>query len=612
MPNTYGSRSGRANRVARWLAIAVAGVLALLLAVAIVGPLLLSDELARERIAEQIEQWTGRTVTFAGEPHVSLLPRPRITLSDVRIADTGGDGALIAVEEITGTMRLLPLLTGRIEIGSFILDQPTFALSVDEAGTPNWLLDNGTIGERISAAFDQEDADPAPNPEEVIVGEIKIRGGVLTYQDPAVGFAEFSDINLDIAWADTSAQAELSGDLVWRGERVEVFARVNDPLEVMAGRTSAGRFDIIGDLIQIAFDGTFSRTDRNFGLSGATEITLTSLREVIRWAGEEIGDGATLGRMTIDGQASWTWPLLTFSDVSISLNGNRAGGAASIEFGGERLAVGGTLALDSLDLSAYADSAQMDLGEGEWVDTAISLPIIDALDTDIRISADRLIVGDVVVEAFAASMVVNDGMISARLGESDFYGGTVRVTMTGSYQAPFLSLEGRVMLSAIDAGPALRAIADVEAFEGFTSADIEIAGAGERWGELLDALTGGGEARITGGTIEGLDLSAAAALDGPTVSTVAERGGATDFTEAVARVSLADGRLIADTLTASGEAFSLRFGGWGSLTTPDVGGDGTVSLRSEDGDALLPFQLVGTWLEPRFIDPLTPPLLSGE
>ena len=92
------------------LAIILAAVIVLVTGILIVAPLFIPKELARVRIAEQIEQWIGRPVTFTGEPAISFFPRPTVRLENVAITDGDGSGnSFISVDELTGTVRLLPL-----------------------------------------------------------------------------------------------------------------------------------------------------------------------------------------------------------------------------------------------------------------------------------------------------------------------------------------------------------------------------------------------------------------------------------------------------------------------------------------------------------------------
>ena len=253
------------------------GVIVLVTGILIVAPLFIPEELARVRIAEQIEQWIGRPVTFTGEPAISFFPRPTVRLENVSIEDDDGSGNIfIAVEELTGTVRLLPLLFGRVEGSSFRLERPTIALRVDEDGNTNWAF-AGTLGQRVNEAFSSSDENDTVA-SEVALGRFRIVEGTVTYEEPGAPLATISEVSLDLYWPSTARPVTANGTLTWRGEQVDITASLLEPLELIAGRPSPGRFTVDGDPINISFDGSVGRNDLDFSFTGETDIAMNSLR----------------------------------------------------------------------------------------------------------------------------------------------------------------------------------------------------------------------------------------------------------------------------------------------------------------------------------------------
>ncbi len=424
------------------LAIILAAVIVLVTGILIVAPLFIPEELARARIAEQIEQWIGRPVTFTGEPAISFFPRPTVRLENVAIADgDGSDETFISVDELIGTVRLLPLLFGHVEVSSFRLERPTISLRVDESGATNWTFE-GTLGDRVDEAFGVNE-DTGNDVNEVALGRFRIIDGTVTYSEPGAPLAVISDVSLDIDWPSTARAATVNGSLTWRGEEVDISAALLQPLELIAGRPSRGHFTVDGDPIHIAFDGAVGRDDLDFTFAGDTAVAMGSLRRVIDWAGAPIGAADTLANASISGTARWAWPVLSFSDSTMTLDGNAASGAFSVDFSDDRVNIVGTLALSQLDLTPYADAflAEVQAQGEDWENVAISLPIFDYVDADIRVSADRLIVGAMHLENLAASAIAKTGSISLRLGEAGFYGGRIHASLTADYQAPRFSAD---------------------------------------------------------------------------------------------------------------------------------------------------------------------------
>jgi AsmA protein len=584
------------------IAAILVSITVLVIGTLIVGPRFIPADTARDRITEQIEQWIGRSVAFGGEPDISLFPRPRIRLENVRI--DGADGELfVEAEELTGTFRYLPLLWGEIEIETFELVRPTIALRVDNEGRPNWNI-GGTVGDRIADAFSEPDGDVPVAVSEVVLGGLTIVDGTVTFDRPGAGRATISEVALDLHWPSTASAVTATGSLLWEGERIEISAALSEPLELFAARDSPVRFTVSGRPIRVEFDGFVDRNGLVFALDGMASVTTGSLRRVIDWMGTPMADGPTLAGAAFAGRANWSWPVLAFTNAEMRLDGNVANGAVSIDFGGERTRIVGTLAFEALDLSPYAYAFRADVqAEGAWKEAPIDLPVLADIDWDIRLSSDRLILGATRVEGFAASAIVSDGVVDLRMAEAEFYGGRVQASLSGALDGRMLSAEAALSLTNVNLMPALLDVLGMPTLAGRANATMAVRSAGDSWGELVHGLTGTLRASIANGSFRGIDLAAAAAIEAPGVDDVVTPSGETTFALLSADLSFYGGQLIADRLTASGPGFDLAFTGWGSLTSPVVNGVGVVWLNLPGGESgALPFAVTGGWLDPLFID----------
>lgn len=586
------------------LAILIAAAVILSTGLLLIAPQFIPADVARTRIAEQIEQWIGRPVSFAGEPTIVFFPRPRVRLEDVVI--TNGDGSeevFIRVEELIGTFRLLPLLFGRVEANSFELIRPTIALHVEENGTTNWNF-GGTLGDRVTDA-QRTSADGSIDLEtvEVALGRFRIVDGTITYQEPGADLAMISDVTLDFSWPSTAATATATGSLVWEGERVELSARLFEPLDLIAGRSSPGEFVVSGDPIRMSFDGIVGRNGLDFIFDGETSVDMASLRHVIDWAGAAIGQGETLADAAIVGQTRWEWPILSFSNAEIDLDGNNASGAFTVDFSGERVEIIGTLALGNLDLTTYATAFVSALpGDQDWRDVPINLPLFEFVDADIRISADRINVGATHLEGFAASAISENGDISLQIAEGSFYGGRFRGSLTAHYDAPLFETEIQMYLTNVQADPALTDVVGTVPISGRTTGSLVVTSQGSTWGELIRQMTGQFTASVLSGTLYRADLAPVFAMADPTVDAIIIGRGETPFNVLEGTFSVSDGQIVAEALDVAGPNYAISFAGFGSLLDPSVRGFGDLFLGAGDDMRVLPFALTGTWLDPVFED----------
>ena len=64
------------------------------------------------------------------------------------------DAEIVSMDRLTGTIRLLPLIIGRIEVGSFTMVRPLVRLVRDDEGRRNWEFDSGAAALQLAFAGD--------------------------------------------------------------------------------------------------------------------------------------------------------------------------------------------------------------------------------------------------------------------------------------------------------------------------------------------------------------------------------------------------------------------------------------------------------------------------
>ncbi|MGK9235250.1 AsmA family protein [Inquilinus limosus] len=135
------------------LAFGLLLVLALLIAAVLVVPGQIDWTPYRGRIAEEIGALTGRAVTIDGPVSFEMLPMPRLSAGDVRVASVPGATVpdLLAATGVDLRVSLLPLLLGRIEVEGVTFEQPSVALETLPDGRRSWDGLGEGIGRRLVA-----------------------------------------------------------------------------------------------------------------------------------------------------------------------------------------------------------------------------------------------------------------------------------------------------------------------------------------------------------------------------------------------------------------------------------------------------------------------------
>ena len=206
-----------------------AAVLVLLVGAALVAPSFIDWTRYRDPIAAEIERAAGRKVVIAGTVEASLLPTPRLLLNDARLGNLPGavTPEMARLRSLEARIALLPLLSGRVVVESFVLREPVVTLEVLADGRRNWLFDS----ESAAAQVGFWDDEPLVAAESVQLQNAAIVNGTVIYRNALTKAEErFEGVNARIV-ADS-----LAGPLRAAGE-----ARVGG--KPVRFTVAAGRFD---------------------------------------------------------------------------------------------------------------------------------------------------------------------------------------------------------------------------------------------------------------------------------------------------------------------------------------------------------------------------------
>lgn len=181
------------NRWMRTIGIALA-VLVVLGALAVVAlPRLIDPNAYRDPITRAVAERTGRTLTLDGDLGLSVFPWLGITIEGASLANAPGfgDEPMLAVQHAEARLRLLPLLAGRLEFGTIVLDGLRLNLARAADGRSNWQdiearLAQPDSGEHVSTAT-ADDSAGRFSAESLSITGVEIREGRLLWDDRQSG-----------------------------------------------------------------------------------------------------------------------------------------------------------------------------------------------------------------------------------------------------------------------------------------------------------------------------------------------------------------------------------------------------------------------------------------
>ncbi len=589
------------SRGTRRLAIVVLAVVAVIGAIAVAVPFLISSDVVKKRISDQITHWTGRQFTFSGDAKLRLFPYLTVRLQDAKLANPGGKGAFISVGNMTGKLEILPLLAGRLEFAEFRLASPTIALRVDADGQPNWILDQGVVGTLASKGDSElpgDDLEP-PTPRAGIgLGRFLIRNATVTYDDARNGMSEtFSDATVDLNWKSTIDAANGKGKFTWRGQPVSFTGEIGAPLTLLAGGDSPLRLTVEAAPANASFDGVARQFD-GMQLEGNTSLTVPSVADLAAWLGAPLGDRQLIGSAAITGVMSWFAATLNFSHANVDIDGNVGEGALTATLKDGKPSIQGTLDFARFDFAPQIAAVTRSLDpDGAWRNAPVDLPIVRSADLDLRLSAGQASVGNTEIGPLAASVLVKDGVLLAEVGEAHLGPGEIEASLRATEAAGTLAATA----SAKGDDVAIETIAALFGLSGITGigeVSAELSGEGATWGAFIADLAGTLSVELANGAVTGIDLGlipgALAGEGAPTPMT-----GSTGYGSLTGNVTVASGLLATDDLALESSAYDLALVGKVALAGPTVQARGVLPLRA-DPPSDVPFLVDGPLAAPTF------------
>ncbi len=470
------------KRVLRWIGGTVAVLVILLLAAAVILPLVFDPNDHKERIEAQASAALGRVVHLEGPIGWSVFPWLAIDLHQVTVSNASGfqQALLMQVERASARVRLLPLLRREIEIGTIALDAPELNLEIDGDGRNNWDSIGGEGGES-DGGFGGK----------LVVAGIRIDNGRVNYADRAAGIAARlsalslstgeiapgqpveADLEFDLELPDSGVEGSLSTRSTLTGvlgggplsavlDRLEFSGRAGAmplALELAEPAVLDGAADkFSAPAVVFESGGMTLRTDLGAtglsaepALAGHLEVGQFNARRWLKEAFDfdpESADSAALTRVSLSADWSARGDRAALKNLNVGLDDSTISGELSLS---SIAAARGQfrLAIDRIDLDRYLPAEAA-------AETAADEDLLAGLEFG-------NLTGEVAVDELKlAGMTATNLKVAVKSGAqgidfdpltAEFYGGKLNSAVAVRPGAPARTVTLRQDLSGIQAGP---------------------------------------------------------------------------------------------------------------------------------------------------------------
>ncbi len=424
-------------------------------------------------------------------------------------------------------------------------------------------LDLSPTASQTGGAAMPQDGQPSPVPliAGFSSGAMRFKRGSLTVVGPTGVRSVIDDVNATVT-VTRKGSYKLVGAGELGGQRLAIDAAWTD----VAGRDTVLqlplRVSLRSNVLQTTLDGLFTPGDRP-SFSGQAEFKLGSLSRFVAWVGYGLGFGDHIKSIVVAGPLEWSASQMSFSRASIGIDGNLASGALTINHGGKRPSLDGTLAFEELDLERYLLHKPVPISAEAAVEH-----LLTSLDADLRLSAEKVRGPAFEMARGAITVSLNKGQLQAEIAELQIEGGKAggQLAIDLNQASPICHI--KMKLKSVDAGRVLAAPLRRNALLGRANLSFEGSGQGRSPMEALSSLTGRGQFDLAEPGRLGLDLPALvhAARSGGVVGWSAAGKGTTPVDTLIGRFRLIHGAITIETMTARSGTAVLS--GSGRLDVP--------------------------------------------
>lgn len=573
-----------------------AGSILTVLVLVLVLPFLVPLESYRGPIEDAASKATGRAFRIQGPVRLMLYPRLGVRAKTVTLANMpGGRAALMAdVGDIELSVKVLPLLTGRIALDKIVLDKPTIALEVDRDGNPNWKFGKETPKSKTKGSL------TLPNSTEF--AGIDITDGRVTYDDAKLNTHRAIDhVNVQIGITTADQPVTVHGDITYVDRKVTFDGRLAT-LKTFLGGDGLTTFALSadGELLTARVAGTLNQDGQT---EGQFDFVTPSFRQLAAWLGEPLPSGGLNG-LKLSSRIVNKDKVTRFEKLRVVLDGQTMTGGLTVDARGKIPALAGDLAVDKLNLNPYLSTGKTGAAGGHpaakpdkgWSKAPISVALLKTFDAKLNLSTGSLTVQSLHLGRTGLHLDNKGGVMSASLDPVSLYGGSGTAQLIVDARGKVPSFANKLDFRGVQLRPFLTDALSLSSIEGTGAVTLDIRSSGGSVNAILHGLSGKGSITAANGRLRGVDLGAVArsveiALGGDATGEVA----ATDFHAMGATFVIAKGVLSTSDFHLAGPVIQASGSGNIDLGNRSIDFHIKPSAAAAGFSLGVPFKINGSW-----------------
>lgn len=513
----------------KWFVISSSVFLVLIIAAILIIPQVVDVKKYKPMIEQKIVEATGRSFTLGDDIDLSLFPWVGVRLTDLHLGNPAGykEKEMVSVKNFEVRLKVMPLLSKRIEVKTFVLDSPRIYLEKLKNGDTNWQK----IGKQ------QEKTAPNEKKREktssrglpikaLLVDKFYITNGQLIYVDQGAEVKkEISDLNLNLENISLENPIGISFAARIDGKPVSLEGTVG-PIGKESGRTIALNFVLKAlEELEVEFKGTLIDPLVSPNIDIELNVSSFSLRKFLAALDQSFSvqtkDPKVLNSVSFKTHMKGNLNRISMSEGLLGLDDSKLIFSASAkEFFKPNLKF--DLQLDGIDLDRYLpeppakeetlkihDTHPEKVKAAEAAKKKIDYGPLRKLVLDGKIKVGKLKATGVTIENIDIHILAKNGIITMDPLGLNLYHGSVASKVELNVQKSNPVTKVSIDAKEIQAEPLMKDAMQKELIEGTVKTNLMLSMTGETADMIKQTLTGQGELLFTDGAIVGIDLAKA-------------------------------------------------------------------------------------------------------
>jgi AsmA protein len=594
--------------------IVIGALVALFITACIVLVLTVDPNNYKTQIADAVKKETGRELKFEGDISFNFFPWLGLEVGPMALGNAPGfsPSEMVRINRAEASIRIMPLLSGEVAVGTVVLDGLTLNLAKNKKGVTNWddLAKGGDSGKsEAETATGTETPAKSGQPKSLSVQGVEITNANIIYDDMQAGSkTSVNDLSLVIGEVGDKVRFpfELKFNLKLDNPKIDtrpvltgfaMFDREAGSIEVDDMKLS---------LLNLELSGLFFAKSKDDKTSFSAELKLAqaSVRELMKQLGmtpPETSDPKVLENLTADLKVNGSDTMATLESLTVKLDQTVITAEGAIR-NFKKPAVTVNVNVDNIDADRYlppkteskaapaqpaASSMQAALAEEP------DLGALKDLDLKARLTVGQLKAVNLTITDILAEITARNGLVTADPVSLKLYDGEYTAKGTLDANKPVAAWTEAGQLKGVQAGPLIKDLAGKEHLNGTANARYDLTGAGLTPDNIKQSVSGTASFAFTDGAINGVNVAKMlrdgwSRLKGQPVS--GDEPAKTDFAELLGSATLTNGHIVNKDLLMKSPLLRVTGQGWADLpkNTTDYTATVTVvgTLEGQDGKSI--------------------------